>query len=174
MPGKSPRASAAVQPATPEPPGEGGFNQDYVPVPRHIILISSAREMKTLGILILVLMVVAGCRPTREQFHPGRHTFVDESAGSANAVVLTSTQASHLLALIRHAIPDEVRASGRAAPNIPRPQLAPSLCVNVYDDAEKTKSLGQILGFERKWIVTAGKVISETNTVEAVYRAVGR
>jgi hypothetical protein len=132
------------------------------------------REMKAVAILSLVLMVGAGCRNNRDNFNPLRHAFLDESAGSANAIVLTSTQASHLLTLVRNATPDEARAFGRADPSIPRPQLAPSLCVSVYDDGKKTKHLGQILGYERKWIVTADKVISETNTVEAVYRAVGR
>ncbi len=130
--------------------------------------------MKAFGILILVLMLGAGCRHNREHFDPGRHTFVDESGGSGNVPALTSTQASNLLALVRNAAPDEARPAGRVDPGIPRPQLAPSLCVNVYADAKRTKYLGQILGFERKWIVTADKVISETNTVEAVYRAVGR
>lgn len=131
--------------------------------------------MKAIVILSFVLMVGAGCLNNREEdFDPLRHTFVDETKGTLNAVVLTSAQASKLLKLVQNATPDEPRASGRADPRIPPPQLAPSLCVYVYADAERRRCLGQILGYERKWILTTKKVISESNTVEAVYRTLGR
>jgi hypothetical protein len=130
--------------------------------------------MKPIGILILSLTLGAGCLRNGKQFDASRHTFVDASGGTANAVVLTQAQASSLVTLVCTASPDKVDAAVRADPNLPRPQLAPSLCVNVYADVKRSKRLWQILGYDRKWIVMGDRVISDTNTVDAVYRVLGK
>ena len=130
--------------------------------------------MKTLIILIATLLTGTGCTQNTGFFDPARHTFMDDSRGSAAAVVLTPTQASNLVVLIQSAKSDRTPATSQVDLKAPRPQLAPSLCVDIYADSTRQKFVGQILGYERKWIFTRGKVVSDTNTVNAVYRAIGR
>ena len=129
--------------------------------------------MKTCLALALIVLLGASCNSGDDGFDPEHHTFVDVTDGSARAVVLSASQAATLVSLIRRAQPERKVKSGPANTNNP-PALAPSLCVNVYRDTNRTEWVGQILGFDRKWIIVGPDiVIAETNTVNAVYRAVG-
>lgn len=121
-----------------------------------------------------MLLTGAGCAQNTGNFDATRHTFVDNSRGTAAAIVLTPTQATNLVALIQSAKKNSTTATSTGDLK-PRPQRAPSLSINVYADPGRTRPIGQILGFDQKWIVITGdKVINDTNIVMAVYRTVKR
>jgi hypothetical protein len=123
------------------------------------------------SLLACVVVFLSGCGTHVTSFDPAVHTFVNMSSGSKSAKVLSGQQAVTLVSLIRGAPSSDSMSAGTRTDSLPQPQLAPSLCINVYRDKDRTAMLGQILGFEKKWIVVNSRyVIQESNTVTAVYK----
>jgi hypothetical protein len=111
------------------------------------------------------------------QFDPVLHTFVDSSDGTAAAKVLTKAQAINLMLLLPISpskSPPSSALGSKQSDSRRQPCPAPSLCIDVYRDRTRTELLGQILGFDRNFVVVDRLVIDDRKAVDAIYKAVGR
>jgi hypothetical protein len=125
---------------------------------RHLQIIA------VVGLSLAAMLIVAGCsRKTPRDFQSYR--WVDGTN------VLAASSVNKLVNLLEANLVPPAKTTNRADSSVPRPFLAPNLCVNIL--REDGSLAAQLLGFDGKWagFGTLGSV-SNSNIVRQVYEIV--